>query len=162
MNNARLRNTTAIKNKKNTIPLIDSADLLVCISEKEKEVKGLQVKMENLLAELKQMKAEEKTLQEAYKKEHDLAKIKIIEFGEKWSQLEEVGMPTKEIILIQSVLSGGTLKTISKELNIGAYRVRAMLCSAAKKLRQKLCRSKHADTFSDIPEKIEYVVRQYI
>jgi hypothetical protein len=162
MNNARLRNATTMKNKKNTIALINSADLLVSISEKEKEVNEIQVKMENLLAKLKQMKAEEKTLQETYKKEHDLAKIKIIEFGEKWSQLEEIGMTTKEIILIQSVLSGGTLKTISKELDIGAYRVRAMLCSASRNLRQKLCRSKYADTFSDIPEKIEHIVREYI
>jgi hypothetical protein len=155
MNELKSRITTATKDKKNILPLVASADLLVLISEKEKEINELESKIKNSLAELKQMKSKEKELQESHNDKHEIARIKVAEFGDKWSQFAKAGMKTREIILIQSVLSGETLEAIRKELGVGAYRARTMLCSISQRLRHP----RYSKTFSYIPEKIHAVLQ---
>jgi vacuolar-type H+-ATPase subunit I/STV1 len=150
MNQSKATNTTATKDKKNILPLVASADLLVLISEKEKEISELESKIKNSLAELKQMKSKEKELQESHNDKHEIARIKVAEFSDKWSQFAKAGIKTREIILIQSVLNGETLETIRKELGVGAYRARTMLYNVCKRLRHP----KYSKIFPNISEEI--------
>jgi len=131
---------TVYRNKMKGIePMNDTitpADLLISISEKEKEIKVLRVKIKTIQADVERMKIEERTLRNNQAKQSELEKINDLGLDHKWIELGELGLSAREVVAIKNIMDGATFKMLGEELKVSLSRASEIHKSGLRKLKE--------------------------
>lgn len=124
-----------MKRKNNTARPLLSTDLFALVGEKQEKIKALRAEIKTLREDLSRIKAEEESLRKRHEEEAEREKVDALGLGGEWLLLPETGISAREIIALQHVVSGSTLKKLGEQMGVTPGRAAQIRNKALRKLR---------------------------
>ena len=124
-----------MKRKTNTARPLLSTDLFALVSEKQEKIKALRAEIKDLREDVARMKSEEQALRKRHAEESERANVEALGLGDEWLLLSETGISAREIIALQHVVSGSTLKKLGEQMGVTPGRTAQIRNRALRKLR---------------------------
>jgi len=113
----------------------NKADLLVLIAEKHEKIKTLHAEIKSLRHDICRMDTKQAELRRNNKEEAKLGNLDILELCDKWKLIEESGISIREIVALQHVVGGFTLRELAELIGVTADRVAKIRDRALRRLR---------------------------
>lgn len=124
-----------MKRKNNTARPLLSTDLFALVGEKQEKIKALRAEIKTLREDLARMKREEEALRKRHAEESERANVEALGLGGEWLTLPETGITAREIIALQHVVTGSTLKKLGEQLGVTPGRAAQIRNKVLRKLR---------------------------
>ena len=113
----------------------DKDDLLALIAEKHDKIKILHAEIKSLRHDICRMDTKQAELRKNNEEETKLGNLDILKLGDEWKLIEESGFSTREIVALQHVMGGFTLRELAELIGVTADRVAKIRDRALRRLR---------------------------
>lgn len=110
-------------------------DSLALIAEKHEKIKILHAEIKSLRHDICRMDTKHAELRKNNEEQSKLGNLDILKLGDEWKLIEESGFSTREIVALQHVVGGFTLRELAELIGVTADRVAKIRDKALRKLR---------------------------
>jgi len=113
----------------------NKADLLVLIAEKHEKIKTLHAEIKSLRHDICRMDTKQAELRKNNEEQSKLGNLDILKLGDEWKLIEESGISIREIVALQHVVGGLTLRELAELIEVTADRVAKIRDKSLRMLR---------------------------